>query len=691
MTSFSNTLPVLLCALALSVEGCSRPPEAEKPGELTFYSRAVRDAKLSAEADPAIQKRLDRILAEARSILALPLVRRAGSLAELRSARDNRIGSIDSRTDVVSQTDPAKAEIFALSMADTNTAGLVARELPLLAAAYEITGDKAFLDRVVSQLREVVSWQPLQRPGWTLYTAKNSLPAGGRDGVWLSTGLGIAAIVQTLQVLPEGALPPDLVAALRRQLATEMDQSVQDWKDRLPWFVRSDKVVTNQWVVPSSGIVLAAAYLGRGEHAEAYDLGMKNLEATVQAFGTDGSSSEGAIYAAHWTAPFLFLASRAAQDAGDDRLAQSPFLRNFPNWLAGAFQPGGYVVNCFDGYTALRGTQPLLLPDITLLTVLSQSPALIWLLQNEFGPSMSPLDLYGIMALSLDATSAQPPPLYGAYERAAWVVWRSNWQPDASGVWIRGGHRTDFHDHNDRGHVNFIVNGKAVLIEAGTPTYSLPEKEAEFNSVRGHNVLQVGDEILPRKQPAPVTVHRLDAQGGDITVEAGAGYLNGSSKWVDGAGETPRGPLNPVRWTRRVTWDSQRMEVTDQVILPQAERVTFRWHLGSEQPLEIAAGANALSLHATLPAGVMKFPGWISRENQPLVEGVNWQAPEKDIVNTPSAAFAITADQPVEARQEMGLDHAFKFRLWKHQHTTLVVQSREKVQAITIKTVITAQ
>lgn len=691
MILYPHHFSAIVCALALSTQGCSRQPGEEKPPEPeTFYGRAVQQARAAAQADPAIQKRLDRILADARAILALPLVRRAGSLQELRNATDNRIGSIDSRTDVVQQTDPAKAELFALSMADTNTAALIARELPLLAAAYEITGDQAFLDRVVAQLREVAGWQPLQRPGWTLYTAKNSLPAGGRDGVWLSTGLGIAAIVQTLQILPEGALPPDLLAALRRQLATEMNQSVQDWKDRLPWFVRSNKVVTNQWVVPSSGIVLAAAYLGRSENAGAFDLGMKNLEATVQAFGADGSSSEGAIYASHWTAPFLYLASRAAQEAGDDRLANSAFLRKFPDWLAGAFQPGGYVVNCFDGYTAVRGAQPLLVSDIALLTVLSQSPSLIWLLQNEFGPSMSPLDLYGIMALSLPGAST-PPPLYGAYERATWVVWRSGWQPDASGVWIRGGHWSDFHDHNDRGHVNFIVNGKAVLIEAGTPTYSLPEKESEYNSVRGHNVLQVGDEILPRRQPAPITVHRLDAQGGDVTVEAGAGYLNGASKWVDGAGEPPQGPLNPVRWTRRVTWDAGRMEVTDQVTLPRPERVTFRWHLGSEQPLEITAGADGLSLQAALPAGIMKFPGWISRDNQPPAEGVDWQAPEKDIVNTPAADFAVTADQPVDASQEKSLDHAFKFRLWKHQHTTLLVQSREKVQAITIKTVITAQ
>ncbi len=386
MILYPHHFSAIVCALALSTQGCSRQPGEEKPPEPeTFYGRAVQQARAAAQADPAIQKRLDRILADARAILALPLVRRAGSLQELRNATDNRIGSIDSRTDVVQQTDPAKAELFALSMADTNTAALIARELPLLAAAYEITGDQAFLDRVVAQLREVAGWQPLQRPGWTLYTAKNSLPAGGRDGVWLSTGLGIAAIVQTLQILPEGALPPDLLAALRRQLATEMNQSVQDWKDRLPWFVRSNKVVTNQWVVPSSGIVLAAAYLGRSENAGAFDLGMKNLEATVQAFGADGSSSEGAIYASHWTAPFLYLASRAAQEAGDDRLANSAFLRKFPDWLAGAFQPGGYVVNCFDGYTAVRGAQPLLVSDIALLTVLSQSPSLIWLLQNEFG------------------------------------------------------------------------------------------------------------------------------------------------------------------------------------------------------------------------------------------------------------------------------------------------------------------
>lgn len=42
-------------------------------------------------------------------------------------------------------------------------------ELPIIAAAYRLTGGEALRKRVLAQLSEMATWSPLQRPGWTLY------------------------------------------------------------------------------------------------------------------------------------------------------------------------------------------------------------------------------------------------------------------------------------------------------------------------------------------------------------------------------------------------------------------------------------------------------------------------------------------------------------------------------------------
>ncbi|MFQ3549111.1 MAG: hypothetical protein SNJ70_05120 [Armatimonadota bacterium] len=91
------------------------------------------------------------------------------------------------------------------------------------------------------------------------------------------------------------------------------------------------------------------------------------------------------------------------------------------------------------------------------------------------------------------------PTLFANYERATMLMWRSSWKDNASGVWIRGGHKTDQHDHQDRGHVNLIFFGTSILNETGTPYYH--SGNLKFNqSNEGHNVLQIDDNPALKNQ-----------------------------------------------------------------------------------------------------------------------------------------------------------------------------------------------
>ncbi len=144
---------------------------------------------------------------------------------------------------------------------------------------------------------------------------------------------------------------------------------------------------------------------------------------------------------------------------------------------------------------------------------------------------------------------------------------------------MRGGHASDDHDHQDRGHVNFIVAGRPVLIEAGLSSYGIPEHPTHYSSVAGHNVLQIGalapaaltrdalrtaGQILDRAhRSAPLDVRRLDASGGEVAVDVSGCY--------EGL----------VRWVRVATWTATELTVRDEVELAEPDVIVFRWHLGA--------------------------------------------------------------------------------------------------------------
>ena len=187
-------------------------------------------------------------------------------------------------------------------------------------------------------------------------------------------------------------------------------------------------------------------------------------------------------------------------------------------------------------------------------------------------------DLAGLLAGSAAFPPRRHRGSFAFYDGPARRVnWPSSWADDADGVWVTGGHPLDSHDHFDRGHVNYISHGKPVLIEAGTPGYDNPAIHTRYSTVVGHNVLEV-EGLKPRKAPAPLTVSRLDAGGGDLTVDGTACYPG------------------LKHWRRRVNWNRSQLTVEDQMAAPADKPVVmlFRWHLGtdhrSKSPARVATG-----------------------------------------------------------------------------------------------------
>jgi hypothetical protein len=321
-------------------------------------------------------------------------------------------------------------------------------------------------------------------------------------------------------------------------------------------------------------------------------------------------------------------------------------------------QPGRTGINCFDA----GGTGHIGRDDgpfrhlLSLLLVCTDDPLARWALSEQLdGPSD---DLTGVMArVSLASGDRSQPPSWAVYERAARANWRSSWEDDASGVWVRGGHMLDQHDHQDRGHVSFTRRGEPILIEAGTPSYEEPEMSRLFKSGVGHNVLQLGTEMPPPpvagarplqtpagwQQPhggrpeaqAPVQAVQLDDAGGHVRLDAGGCYAEVAS------------------WERSVEWSVDDCLIHDRVVLVAgaAEILLFRWHLATDQAVAVEQTGEVWSIT------------WASRRVE------------------------LRATEPVQVSQTQLPDRTLPRRAGASQrHTCLIVQTAHPLHALTMDT-----
>ena len=518
------------------------------------FAQAAKDKESAA--------RLRRVIQKADTVVSKPIRVRHYKLDDVpenqRDGRYKRAGK--------------NAEVFVLAMYDCGTANHLMKNLVPVAIAYRETGEKKYLDYCMKQLRETATWVPFQRPGWTAYNPDRVLPEGG-DGNWLATGNAINGVVETLNILGD-SVPADLRARYREVLQGEADSIADDWVSKRPWFVKSDFPATNQWVLPSAGLVYACLYLGDEKNRDAYDMGIKNLARTALSQGDDGSWREGLSYGS-FSAEHVFWAAWAARRAGDERLANYPFVKSYHNWITHMLMPGRYAVNAFDcGMSTMSNS-----PDESLMldVMLTKAPAGFWSIQNLF--NRLPATRLGLLFdyyVGNAAKSETVPPTYAFFPSQQVLTWRDSWNNrSAMGVWMRGGSSRDMHSHRDNGHVSLYNGVTAILIECGTCSYSDPDLNPKYANAAGHNILQIG-EVSPRGRRAevPITVGTLNDTGGEVSID-GTGMSTEAKSWI-----------------RKLSWSREGwLRVSDSVKLLQSQKPGtefFRFHTAATLPLEIS-------------------------------------------------------------------------------------------------------
>lgn len=560
-----------------------------------FFSRALSGLLAAVAAvgaasigfaAPAAIAEADFLAAVRAAVADRGIIRRPHTFAELKANPKFRMKYREKPAHMAQRSD-AEWERFALSLGDSEAARDFACFLPAAAAAARMSGDPELLAYVRGQLAELATWAPLQRAGWSGGSATRS--------AWLGTGWAVRAIVGAVNELPEGGLTPELRAALEARFEDEISGIRDDWRLKRNWFSRIEAASSNQWVLPLEALALASLFNGLDKHRDDYEFAIAGLIRSLDAQGSQGECVEGMLYSGI-THESLLAAALAARSQGDDRLINHPWLRAFPAWYLQHRQPGGFIINAFDA-----GNSDFAWEVVAGLAADLDDAGAIWMLRHRPPQPDAPASLPMFRASQLDPAKGRPPALFAAWPAATRVNWVES--PDAyargpknrvSGFWMRGGHETDAHDHQDRGHVNLIIRGHPVLIEAGLASYGIAGHANYFKSVAGHNVLQVGSyapdtltakiladgagQILdPAHRAAPMTIRRLDEKGGDVSVDASDCYAG------------------LKRWVRSVTWDAAGATIRDEVELETSDVVLFRWHLGvsSDAGADLAAPGRA--------------------------------------------------------------------------------------------------
>jgi hypothetical protein len=514
----------------------------------------------------------------------------------------------------------ANAETFALAAADCSQTSYLRVTGVQIALYAAFTEDPIYIARCVQMLRAANQWTPLQRPGWTLYDPNLQMPVGG-DGVWLATNWGINGIVDMMSILGD-RIPQDLRQSLREQLRTEVHAICKDWKNRSPWYVKSRAVRSNQWIEPNVGLVKACLFLEGTELLAAYNLGVENLAETLSNFGADGAFPEGVSYA-EMTVGAMFDVVEAVRLGGDMRLNNSQFVQRSWQWWVQMIMPGRQLVNSGDSGMGRLPNWALTTPLSAIVAAGLAStderalPVLKALFPNGNGTVAGVR--YQAAISRLDAVQLSDIPTFGSFPSQQSVTWRTtaeapNSEQSAWAIWIKGGSVTEGHVHRDQGQVSVYDGNSPVLIDCGTPSYADPTMNSMFASAAGHGIMQYG-ERQPRSVAvdAPMTVQRLDRDGGQVSIDCTAAYVSCTS------------------CIRRASWGSDRSITIDDETnfrspVPAGTEI-YRFHTGSATPVEISQsgtgwlvrwGDYEMSIYSTVPV-IVEQASWPDRVCEPFM------------------------------------------------------------------------
>ena len=475
-----------------------------------------------------------------------------------------------------------RRDLNQLANVDTIQTSFIRTQGVALAIVAHRTRNAIYIAKCLEMLEALNTYVPMQRPGSTYGDETVPMRPDG-DGVWLATAWGMDAIIEMVSALGDD-IPAELRGRLEVQLRNEVARIAKDWADKRPWFVKSRKSMSNQWIEPNVALIKACLFLKDQRLLPAYELGAENIAASLSSLGSDGAYNEGVSYA-EMSVGRLHEAVKLMRLAGDLRCSDSSFARNNWRWFVQMHMPGHMLVNSYDsGRSALPvGFVNIPMASLGAAAMATTDPDAIPTMRYLYPAMKGNYSLEAIeFAAALEVTPG-PSELrldpFAYFPSQQQVVWRSQLQAQSApqtalGLWMRGGSTTDNHCQRDQGQVSIYCGNRQILIDCGVSDYGVPEYENFYSAAAGHSTMQFGG-LTPNGKPvyAPVTVRTLNNQGGSVSIDCTAGFPSTSN------------------YSRDVDWSTGGdVKITDRATFRTPAPATtelFRFHTGTDAELTI--------------------------------------------------------------------------------------------------------
>ena len=362
-----------------------------------------------------------------------------------------------------------------------------------LLIAHAIDRNRAYRDRAVEELKELIGWST-----WLDPCHANGIAAD------LCTGESALAVVVAMDWLWE-----DLPAELRlRGIESLRDKAIkpylQDVRDGAFWY----ECYHNWNAVLNGGVGTAAVALAGelSEAAQAAEKAQAGLRHVFDALGPEGGWDEGTGYWGYGMRYLLLYGQARANLLDDQKVFHATGMDRtgeFPVY----FTPNGQAASFGDAASVpLYGA-------LYLLARYHHCPELVWWLDTysyHRDVRTSGWSAAGLAMLfrpaDADASPAGLKPVK-TFSRIGWGAMADHWPQPGLHVAVKTGDLAANHSHHDMNALQVQVNGEALLTDAGTPRYSREYFSAgrnEFYAVqaRAHCTATLGEND-----------HMIDAQG----------------------------------------------------------------------------------------------------------------------------------------------------------------------------------
>ena len=437
-----------------------------------------------------------------------------------------------------------------------------------LLIAHHIEPNRAYRDRAIEELKDLVSWTTWVDP------CHSDVPAD------LCTAEAAVAATVALDWLWEDLSAADRDAVLEALRTKAIEPYLEGVKQQVAWY----NTYSSWNAAVNSGCGLAALALSDElpEAEEAYAAARKGLERFFNALGREGGWDEGTGY---WGLGmrYLLLLGEAASRLTDDRSLLHERGMDATGLFPVYFTPNGQPASFGDNPTVpLYGT-------FYLLVKYHGAPALNWWLDTysfHTDVSTSGWSAAGLALLfrPTDAPHGEEPQLepLKVYHEIGWAAMADTWPRAGFYVAAKTGDLGASHSQHDMNSIQVQVGGEMLLLDLGAGPYSreyLADERDAFYEVqaRAHNTIVVaeGDQ-------------RIDAQGQVLVGEATDAY-----RWValDAAyacGEDVQFIRHVVMATDPDRGVGEVLIVLDELTQGAPERVDLYWHTPGEVEFDTA-------------------------------------------------------------------------------------------------------